>query len=146
MKERNYIKLEFPGKSSNEAFARAAAAAFAAQLDPTMEELGDIKTAVSEAVTNAIVHAYPNEIGKVSMRLRILEEDMLEVSVKDWGCGIESVEQAMRPLYTTGGEERSGMGFTIMGSFMDTLRVRSRPGKGTTVVMRRRIWRRKGTQ
>ena len=128
MKERNYIKLEFPGKSSNEAFARAAAAAFAAQLDPTMEELGDIKTAVSEAVTNAIVHAYPNEIGKVSMRLRILEEDMLEVSVKDWGCGIESVEQAMRPLYTTGGEERSGMGFTIMGSFMDTLRVRSRPG------------------
>ena len=146
MKERNYIKLEFPGKSSNEAFARAAAAAFAAQLDPTMEELGDIKTAVSEAVTNAIGHAYPNEIGKVSMRLRILEEDMLEVSVKDWGCGIESVEQAMRPLYTTGGEERSGMGFTIMGSFMDTLRVRSRPGKGTTVVMRRRIWRRKGTQ
>ncbi|MBR3293230.1 MAG: anti-sigma F factor [Oscillospiraceae bacterium] len=146
MKERNYIKLEFPGKSSNEAFARAAAAAFAAQLDPTMEELGDIKTAVSEAVTNAIVHAYPNEIGKVSMRLRILEEDMLEVSVKDWGCGIESVEQAMKPLYTTGGEERSGMGFTIMGSFMDTLRVRSRPGKGTTVVMRRRIWRRKGTQ
>ena len=109
MKERNYIKLEFPGKSSNEAFARAAAAAFAAQLDPTMEELGDIKTAVSEAVTNAIV-------------------------------------QAMKPLYTTGGEERSGMGFTIMGSFMDTLRVRSRPGKGTTVVMRRRIWRRKGTQ
>ena len=101
MKERNYIKLEFPGKSSNEAFARAAAAAFAAQLDPTMEELGDIKTAVSEAVTNAIVHAYPNEIGKVSMRLRILEEDMLEVSVKDWGCGIESVEQAMKPLYTT---------------------------------------------
>jgi stage II sporulation protein AB (anti-sigma F factor) len=146
MKERNYIKLEFPGKSSNEAFARAAAAAFAAQLDPTMEELGDIKTAVSEAVTNAIVHAYPNEIGKVSMRLRILEEDMLEVSVKDWGCGMENIEQAMKPLYTTGGEERSGMGFTIMGSFMDTLRVRSRPGKGTTVVMRRRIWRRKGTQ
>ena len=146
MKERNYIKLEFPGKSSNEAFARAAAAAFAAQLDPTMEELGDIKTAVSEAVTNAIVHAYPEQIGKISMRLRILEEDLLEISVKDWGCGIENIEQAMRPLYTTGGEERSGMGFTIMNSFMDSLRVRSRPGKGTTVVMRRRIWRRKGTQ
>ena len=139
MKEQNYIRLEFPSKSSNEAFARAAAAAFAAQLDPTMEELGDIKTAVSEAVTNAIVHAYPDEIGRVSMRLRILEGQVLEISVRDWGCGIEDVQKAMQPLYTTGGEDRSGMGFTIIGSFMDTLRVRSRPGKGTTVVMHRRI-------
>lgn len=139
MKEQNYIKLEFPSKSSNEAFARAAAAAFAAQLDPTMEELGDIKTAVSEAVTNAIVHAYPDELGRVSMRLRILDAQVLEISVKDWGCGIEDVQRAMQPLFTTGGEDRSGMGFTIIGSFMDTLRVRSRPGKGTTVVMRRRI-------
>ena len=139
MKEQNYIKLEFPSKSSNEAFARAAAAAFAAQLDPTMEELGDIKTAVSEAVTNAIVHAYPDEIGRVSMRLRFLDEQMLEISVRDWGCGIEDVQKAMQPLYTTGGEDRSGMGFTIIGSFMDSLRVRSQPGKGTTVVMRRRI-------
>ena len=139
MKEQNYIKLEFPSKSSNEAFARASAAAFAAQLDPTMEELGDIKTAVSEAVTNAIVHAYPDAIGRVSMRLRILEGQLLEISVKDWGCGIEDVEKAMQPLFTTGGEDRSGMGFIIIGSFMDKLSVRSKPGKGTTVVMRRRI-------
>ena len=139
MKEQNYIKLEFPSRSSNEAFARAAAAAFAAQLDPTMEELGDIKTAVSEAVTNAIVHAYPDAIGRVSMRLRILEGQLLEISVKDWGCGIEDVEKAMQPLFTTGGEDRSGMGFPIIGSFMDKLSVRSKPGKGTTVVMRRRI-------
>ena len=139
MKEQNYIKLEFPSRSSNEAFARAAAAAFTAQLDPTMEELGDIKTAVSEAVTNAIVHAYPDAIGRISMRLRILEGQLLEISVKDWGCGIEDVEKAMQPLYTTGGEDRSGMGFTIIGSFMDKLSVRSRLGKGTTVVMRRRI-------
>lgn len=135
----NYIKIEFPSKSSNEAFARTAAAAFASQLDPTMDELGDIRTAVSEAVTNAIVHAYPDSIGKISMRLRILGRDTLEVSVRDWGRGIEDVERAMTPLYTTGGEERSGMGFTIMGSFMDKLRVRSTPGKGTTVTMQRCI-------
>lgn len=144
MKEQNYIKLVFPSKSSNEGFARAAAAAFAAQLDPTMEELGDIKTAVSEAVTNAIVHAYPDTIGEVLMKLRILEGQTLEISVKDWGCGIEDVEKAMQPLYTTGGEERSGMGFTIIGSFMDKLRVRSTPGKGTTVIMRRTICPRVG--
>ena len=144
MKEQNYIKLVFPSKSSNEGFARAAAAAFAAQLDPTMEELGDIKTAVSEAVTNAIVHAYPDTIGEVLMKLRILDGQTLEISVKDWGCGIEDVEKAMQPLYTTGGEERSGMGFTIIGSFMDKLRVRSTPGKGTTVIMRRTICPRVG--
>ena len=139
MNDSNYIKIEFPSKSSNEAFARTAAAAFASQLDPTMDELGDIRTAVSEAVTNAIVHAYPDSIGKISMRLRILGRDTLEVSVRDWGRGIEDVERAMTPLYTTGGEERSGMGFTIMGSFMDKLRVRSTPGKGTTVTMQRCI-------
>lgn len=139
MNASNYIKIEFPSKSSNEAFARTAAAAFASQLDPTMDELGDIRTAVSEAVTNAIVHAYPDSIGKISMRLRILGRDTLEVSVRDWGRGIEVVERAMTPLYTTGGEERSGMGFTIMGSFMDKLRVRSTPGKGTTVTMQRCI-------
>ena len=135
MKEQNYIKLEFPSKSSNEAFARSAAAAFAAQLDPNMEEMGDIRTAVSEAVTNAIVHAYPDSIGRISMRLRVLENDGLEISIRDWGQGIDNVDKAMEPLYTTGGEERSGMGFTIMGSFMDKLRVRSTPGKGTTVTM-----------
>lgn len=139
MNASNYIKIEFPSKSSNEAFARTAAAAFASQLDPTMDELGDIRTAVSEAVTNATVHAYPDSIGKISMRLRILGRDTLEVSVRDWGRGIEDVERAMTPLYTTGGEERSGMGFTIMGSFMDKLRVRSTPGKGTTVTMQRCI-------
>ena len=139
MKETNYIRLEFPSRSSNESFARAAAAAFAAQLDPTMEELGDLRTAVSEAVTNAIVHAYPDSIGRVAMRLRILEDDLLEITVRDWGRGIEDVEKAMTPLYTTGGEERSGMGFTIMGSFTDRLRVRSEPGRGTTVTMRKHI-------
>ena len=139
MKENNYIKLEFPSRSSNESFARAAAAAFASQLDPTMEELGDLRTAVSEAVTNAIVHAYPDSIGRISMRMRILDSCTVEISVRDWGCGIEDVEKAMTPLYTSGGEERSGMGFTIMASFMDTLRVRSKPGRGTTVTMRKII-------
>ena len=139
----NYIKLEFPSKSSNEGFARMAASAFAAQMDPTLEELGDIKTAVSEAVTNCIVHAYPKEIGRISMRLRILPDGQLEISVRDWGCGIENVEQAMKPLFTTGGEERGGMGFTIMDSFMDRLRVRSAPGKGTTVVMVRALRQRR---
>ena len=139
MNVQNYIKLEFISKSCNEAFARTAAAAFAAQLDPTLEELGDIKTAVSEAVTNCIVHAYPDDLGRISIRMRILEGSILEISVRDWGKGIEDVEQAMKPLYTTGGEDRSGMGFTIMDSFMDKLRVRSTPGKGTTVVMQRGI-------
>ena len=142
MKAENYIKFEFPSRSVNEGFARAAAAAFAAQLDPTMDELGDIKTAVSEAVTNCIVHAYPDSLGKVTLRLRILGGDTLEISVKDSGRGIEDVARAREPLFTTGGEERSGMGFTIMESFMDRLTVRSKPGKGTTVTMRRTIARR----
>ena len=103
-REENYIKLVFPSRSCNEAFARTAAAAFAAQLDPTMEELGDLKTAVSEAVTNAIVHAYPDSIGQVLVKMRILDGQTLEITVKDWGCGIADIEQAMQPLYTTGGE------------------------------------------
>lgn len=144
MIESNYIKLEFPSKSCNEAFARTAAAAFAAQLDPTLEELGDIKTAVSEAVTNAIVHGYPDTLGRIAIRLRIIKGNTLEISIRDWGKGIADVEQAMTPLFSTGGEERSGMGFTIMGSFMDKLRVRSTPGKGTTVVMQRFISPRQG--
>ena len=139
MKAENYIKFEFPSRSVNEGFARAAAAAFAAQLDPTMDELGDIKTAVSEAVTNCIVHAYPDSLGKVTMRLRILGGDTLEISVKDSGRGIEDVARAREPLFTTGGEERSGMGFTIMESFMDQLTVRSTAGRGTTVVMKKRL-------
>ena len=139
MKETNYIKMEFPSQSSNEGFARAAAAAFASQLDPTMEELGDLRTAVAEAVTNAIVHAYPDSIGRISLRMRILEGHTVEISVRDWGRGIEDVERAMTPLYSSGGEERSGMGFTIMSSFMDSLRVRSAPDRGTTVTMRKLI-------
>ena len=143
MKASNYIKVEFPSHSSNEGFARSAVSAFASQLDPTLEELGDLRTAVSEAVTNAIVHAYPDSIGRILLRLRIPEENTLEITVRDWGRGIEDVEKAMRPLYTTGGEERSGMGFTIMSSFMDKLRVRSVPGKGTTVSMSRQIRKRR---
>ena len=135
----NYVTLEFLSRSSNEGFARLAAAAFAAQLDPTLDELGDIKTAVSEAVTNAIVHAYPNQLGKIVMKLRLLENQTLELVIRDWGCGMEDGEQARQPLFTTGGEERSGMGFTIMESFMNQLAVKSAPGKGTTVTMRKRI-------
>ena len=143
-KANNEVTLAFPSRSSNEGFARAAVSCFAAQMDPTLNELEDIKTAVSEAVTNCIVHAYPDRLGKVSMRLRLFEDNTLEIQVKDWGVGIADVEQARQPLYTTGTEERSGMGFTIMESFMDTLKVRSVPGKGTTVTMRRKIARRAG--
>lgn len=125
----NYVTLEFLSRSSNEGFARLAAAAFAAQLDPTLDELGDIKTAVSEAVTNAIVHAYPNQLGKIVMKLRLLENQTLELVIRDWGCGMEDVEQARQPLFTTGGEERSGMGFTIMESFMNQLAVKSAPAR-----------------
>ena len=143
-KTMNYITLEFLSRSSNEAFARTAVACFAAQMDPTLNELEDIKTAVSEAVTNAIVHGYPDTLGRIAMRLRIIKGNTLEISIRDWGKGIEDVQQAMTPLFSTGGEERSGMGFTIMGSFMDKLRVRSSPGKGTTVVMQRFISPRQG--
>ena len=138
----NEVALVFPSRSSNEGFARSAVACFAAQMDPTLNELEDIKTAVSEAVTNAIVHAYPDRIGKIVLKLRRRENQVLEIVVRDWGVGIADVEQARTPLFTTGGEERSGMGFTIMESVMDSLKVRSAPGKGTTVTMRRRIARR----
>ena len=134
----NYIRLELPSCSANEAVARGVVAAFAAQMDPTLEELGDIKTAVSEAVTNCIVHAYPDSIGVISMYCRICG-DVLEITVRDRGKGIEDLEQARTPLFTTGGAERSGMGFTIMESFMTELRVLSHPGRGTTVRMRKRI-------
>lgn len=136
--------ITFTSRSANEGFARAAAACYAAQLDPTLDELADIKTAVSEAVTNAIVHAYPDALGTVTLRLRILEGNELEITVKDKGVGIPDVDKAREPLFTTGNEERSGMGFTIMESFMDNLRVRSTVGKGTTVVMRKRVARRVG--
>ena len=144
MKIENQVTLDFPSRSANEGFARTAAACFAAQLDPTLEELGDIKTAVSEAVTNAIVHAYPDTLGRIVLKLRLKEGNVLEIAVRDWGVGIADVEQARTPLFTTGNEDRSGMGFTIMESFMDAVRVRSTPGKGTTVTMARRIARRAG--
>ena len=143
MKFNNYMILEFPSKSSNEAFARSAVACFAAQMDPTLEELGDIKTAVSEAVTNCIVHAYPNELGIITLRCRILKDNVLDIVVKDKGTGITDIEQAKKPMFTTGGADRSGMGFTIMESFMTTFDLTSESGKGTTVHMRRKLQRRK---
>ena len=143
MKFENYMTLEFPSRSANEGFARSAVACFAAQMDPTLEELGDIRTAVSEAVTNCIVHAYPDGIGLITVRCRILKDNVLDIVVKDRGVGIDNVEQARKPMYTTGGSDRSGMGFTIMESFMTSFDVVSIPGKGTNVHMRRRLQRRK---
>ena len=142
MKFGNYMILEFPSKSTNEAFARSVVACFAAQMDPTLDELGDIRTAVSEAVTNCIVHAYPNELGNIYLRCRILKDNVLDIVIKDKGVGITDVEQARRPAFTTGGTERSGMGFTIMESFMTNLEISSQAGKGTTVHMRRKLQRR----
>ena len=139
MKETNSVKLEFLSHSANEGFARAAVAVFVSQLDPTLDELGDIKTAVSEAVTNCIVHAYPDSLGKIAVRARLFPDSSVEIIVHDWGLGIPDVEKALEPMFTTGGDDRSGMGFTIMESFMDRVRVRSKPGRGTTVTLRRRL-------
>ncbi len=143
MKFNNYMTLEFPSKSANEGFARSAVACFAAQMDPTLEELGDIRTAVSEAVTNCIVHAYPEGYGVISIRCRILKDNVLDIVIKDKGIGIEDLEKAKKPMYTTGGSDRSGMGFTIMESFMTEFEVSSIIGKGTTIHMRRRLKQRK---
>ena len=144
MKCENQMVLEFPSKSINESFARAAVACFAAQLDPTLDELGDIKTAVSEAVTNSIVHGYPDTIGTITLRCRILAGNVLDIVIKDKGRGIENVEEARQPMFTTGGADRSGMGFTIMESFMTELKVSSQLGRGTTVHMKRKILKRGG--
>ena len=143
MKFENYMILDFPSKSCNEAFARSAVACFAAQLDPTLEELGDIRTAVSEAVTNCIVHAYPEHLGTITVRCRILKDNILDIVIKDKGVGISDLEQARRPSFTTGGSDRSGMGFTIMESFMTSFDIVSIPGRGTNVHMRRKLHRRK---
>lgn len=143
MKFDNYMILEFPSRSTNEAFARSAVSCFAAQMDPTIEELGDIRTAVSEAVTNAIVHGYPDELGLITVRCRILKDNVLDIVIKDKGVGIPDIAQARTPMYTTGGADRSGMGFTIMESFMTQLDITSELGKGTTVHMRRKLQRRK---
>lgn len=142
----NQAAVQFLSRSSNEGFARTVAACFAAQLDPTLDELNDLKTAVSEAVTNAIVHGYPDSLGKVSMVMKLYDDNTVEVIVKDKGVGIADLDQARTPLYTTGGAERAGMGFTIMESFTDGMKVRSKPGKGTTVVLCKKISRRMGVQ
>lgn len=142
----NQAVVQFLSRSSNEGFARTVAACFAAQLDPTLDELNDLKTAVSEAVTNAIVHGYPDSLGKVSMVMKMYDDNTVEVIVKDKGVGIADLDQARTPLYTTGGAERAGMGFTIMESFTDGMKVRSKPGKGTTVVLCKKISRRMGVQ
>ena len=126
-------------RSSNESFARACVSAFAAQLDPTIEEINDIKTAVSEAVTNCIVHAYKNKLGNIYISGEILENNTIRVKIRDRGCGIENVEKAMEPLYSSLGGERAGLGFAVMQSFMDTIRVTSRKDKGTTIIMTKRI-------
>ena len=138
-KAENEVTLQFPSQSSNEGFVRSAVACFAAQMDPTLNELEDIKTAVSEAATNAIVHAYPDSIGKVVVKARICSGNVLELTVRDYGRGIPDIAKARQPMFTTGGDERSGMGFTIMESFMDKLTVKSPPGKGTVVSMRKHI-------
>ena len=131
----NEMKVTFLSRSANEAFARATVAAFAAQLDPAVDELADLRTAVSEAVTNAIVHAYPQRLGTITLTVKLYENGRIRVQVRDRGMGIPDVEKAMEPLYTTGGEERSGLGFSVMESFTDRLSVRSIPDKGTTVTM-----------
>lgn len=139
MKAQNKFSLRIPSKSANEGFARVAVSAFVSQLDPTIDELSDIKTAVSEAVTNSIVHAYKNEIGTIYISAEIFEDRSVMIKIRDTGCGIDNVNKAMEPLYTTVGGERSGLGFSVMESFMDKLSVRSAVGKGTTVVMKKRL-------
>lgn len=136
MKAENTTKIQFDSLSANEAFARGAAAAFLARYDPTVAQLADVKTAVSEAVTNCIVHAYPNRVGPVSMMIAVYPGRLVKITVADKGIGIPDIPRAMEPLFTTGNpEERSGLGFAVMQSFMDKVTVRSTPGKGTRVTL-----------
>ena len=144
MKPVNSTRIVFLSRSVNEGFARGALAAFLAQADPTVAQLADIRTAVSEAVTNCIVHAYPGGLGVITMTAALYEDGLVKITIADKGVGIADIAQARTPLFTTGSEDRAGMGFTIMESFMDTLKVRSAPGKGTVVTMRRKIARRAG--
>ena len=147
MKTRNEVKISFLSNSVNEGFARVAVAAFFTQLDPTVDEITDIKTAVSEAVTNCIVHAYANKIGTISILARVIDDNVAYIKIKDKGCGIVDVKQAMEPLFTTAkGEERAGLGFAVMQSFMDKVKVYYKPEKGTTVVMRKKINSRSGNE
>ena len=138
MKPINEMKVTFPSRSANEGFARAVVASFLSQLDPAVDELSDLRTAVSEAVTNCIVHAYPDSIGDITVQMKLFENGRTVVKGRDRGCGIENVEQAMEPLYTTRPDmDRSGMGFAFMEAFMDDVQVESVPGKGTTVWMKK---------
>ena len=139
MKAINSFTLTMLSRSTNEAFARSAVSAFVTCLDPTLEEINDIKTAVSEAVTNCIVHGYRDTIGKIYITVQIFPDNVVSVKVRDVGCGIEDIEKAKEPLFTTAGGERAGLGFAVMESFMDSLKVTSRVGKGTTVTMKKRI-------
>lgn len=139
MKYINEVKLNFPAKSANEAFARSTVAAFTMQLDPTISQLADIKTSVSEAVTNSIVHGYKGAGGVIYITVRISDDNVVSVKIRDKGCGIEDIEKAMEPLFTTGGEERAGLGFAVMQSFMDSIKVSSKVGKGTTVTLKKKI-------
>ena len=142
MKPINEMKVTFPSRSANEGFARAVVASFLSQLDPAVDELSDLRTAVSEAVTNCIVHAYPDSIGDITVQMRLFENGRTVVKVRDRGCGIEDVEQAMEPMFTTCPEDgRSGMGFSFMEAFMDQVEVVSAPGKGTSVTMKKKIGR-----
>jgi len=142
MKLKNKFNMTLDARSANESFARACVSAFATQLDPTLEEISDIKTAISEAVTNCIVHAYKEKLGKIYITAEIYEENVIKIKIRDKGCGIENIEKAMEPLYTTIGGERAGLGFAVMQSFMDSVRVVSRIGKGTSVTMSKKISRR----
>ena len=135
----NELRMTLWSLSVNESFARAAVASFVSQLDPTVEDLGDLKTAVSEAVTNCILHAYREALGKIYITVRLAESGRVTVRIQDKGCGIEDIPKAMEPLYTTGGEERAGLGFAVMESFTDKLRVRSTPGRGTIVTMEKQM-------
>ena len=139
MKSINTCKLTIESRSVNEAFARVAVSAFLSAWDPTVEEIQDIKTAVSEAVTNCIVHAYPNEIGKIYITVSMLEDGVAKIYIKDKGKGIADVEKALEPLFTTGGAERSGLGFTVMQSFCNKVKVKSKSGRGTTVILFKRF-------
>ncbi len=139
MKPINEVKINLLSRSSNESFARVAVASFIAQLDPTIEEINDIKTAVSEAVTNCIVHAYKERIDTVYITVAIFDNRVVKITVRDKGCGIDDVKKAMEPLFTTAGGERAGLGFAVMESFMDKLSVRSKSGKGTTVTMAKQL-------
>ena len=139
MKASNSMRLCFDSRSANESFARTAVAAFLCGLDPTVEELTDVKTAVSEAVTNCIVHAYREKIDKVYITASIYPDSRIVIKIKDNGCGIADVKKAMEPLFTTGGEERAGLGFAVMESLMDKVKVSSKLGKGTTVTLEKKI-------